>query len=104
MLRRSLACAVVLVSAACSSSSPSGSGEGGDAAHYTFTFTTAPGEETHWCQYMKMPDSKSGGDVLVTGYKWSWQNMHHWALYRTTSDLPADVSLTEPFDCFAPVA
>jgi hypothetical protein len=109
MLRRSLACAAVLVTAACSSTPPTGSGGGGgapsgaDEAHYTFSFTTAPGQETHWCQYMKMPERESG-DVLVTGYRWSWQNMHHWALYRTTKDLPANVSLNEPFDCFAPGA
>lgn len=108
MLARTLVfIAVVVTSAACSSSpAPGDSGGGGAApdtqdAHYSFTFTTAPGEETHWCQYMKMPESKSG-DILVTGYQWTWQYMHHWSLYRTTSDLPSNVSLDEPFDCFAP--
>ncbi|MFO0756827.1 MAG: hypothetical protein U0359_10060 [Byssovorax sp.] len=109
MIRRSfvapaLAALTALAAPACSSS-PTGGGETGDpaVARYAFDFTTAPGEETHYCQYMKMPEGE-GSEVLVTGYTWSWKDMHHWALYRTTSDLPADVSLTEPFDCFAPGA
>lgn len=88
------------------STSPSDEGTGGNAPkpgteHYSFAFTTAPAEETHWCQYTRMPDG-GGKGVGVTGYTWSWTNMHHWALYKTTPDLPADVKLDEPFDCFAP--
>jgi hypothetical protein len=106
MLRRALALAVVLVSAACSSSPETTGGTGGApsasaSAKYSFAFITAPGQETHWCQYVKLPKG-DGAEVLVTGYQWSWADMHHWALYRTTSDLPADVSFDQPFDCFAP--
>src|SRR5262249_25106104 len=53
--------------------------------------------------YVKLPKSTTG-EVLVTGYEWQWSGLHHWALYRTTSDLPADVSFDQPFDCFQPGA
>jgi hypothetical protein len=93
---------------ACSSSTDPGSGAGGaapsaEAESYAFSFTTPPGEETHWCQYTRLPEGKGSG-VSVTGYTWSWENMHHWALYRTTADLPKDVKLDQPFDCFQPDA
>src|SRR5690348_12616504 len=105
MLRRSLALAVVLLSAACSSSpaSPGGGSPEPEALNYSFQFTTPPGQETHWCQYLKLPE-RDGADLLVTGYQWTWENMHHWGLYRTTADLPANVSFDEPFDCFQPGA
>jgi hypothetical protein len=104
MLTHKLALTIPLLLLTCCSSSPEIAPRGGPSgAHYTFTFTTAPGKETHYCQYMKMPESPSG-EVLVTGYDWTWQDMHHWGLYRTTSDLPAGVSLDTPFDCFAPGA
>ncbi|MFO0614988.1 MAG: hypothetical protein U0414_20530 [Polyangiaceae bacterium] len=93
-----------LLSTACSTSTD-GDGSGGAPAntgeHYSFKFTTAPGEETHWCQYTRLPDG-GGKGVAITGFSWSWTNMHHWAMYKTTADLPADVKLDEPFDCFAP--
>src|SRR4051794_7826546 len=101
MVRRSLALALVLVSAACSSSPETTGGTGGaPPAKYSFAFTTAPGQETHWCQYVKLPKG-DGAEVIVNGYTWSWADMHHWALYRTTADLPTDVSFDQPFDCFA---
>jgi hypothetical protein len=109
MLVRSLAAALsVFALTACSGTQGSTSGSGGSpgappAATYEFKFTTHSGEETHWCQYMRAPEG-DGKEAVVTGYEWSWQNMHHWALYRTTSDLPADVSFDQPFDCFEPGA
>lgn len=101
-----LASLVSSIVACSSSSSGTGAGSGGSGpadatTHYEFTFTTHAGEETHWCQYARMPQG-DGQEVVVTGYTWDWQNMHHWALYRTTADLPANVSFDEPFDCFAP--
>lgn len=109
MLRRPLALALVLVSSACSSSGPTGSTggtggpPGGATVSYAFDFTTSSGQETHWCQYVKLPKATTS-EVLVTGYTWTWENMHHWALYRTTPDLPAGVSFDKPFDCFQPGA
>ncbi|MFT3776345.1 MAG: hypothetical protein QM820_64195 [Minicystis sp.] len=113
-LRPSFAFALVSLLAACSSSSPETSGTGGGGGsggsgtgtstqHYSLQFTTKSGQETHWCQYARMPEG-DGKEVVVTGYDWTWENMHHWALYRTTADLPANVSFDEPFDCFAPGA
>lgn len=98
------ALAATLALAGCESSPESetgtgGSTSGGQTASYSFAFTTPSGQETHWCQYTKLPEGDGTG-VSITGYTWSWANMHHWALYRTTSDLPADVKLDEPFDCF----
>src|SRR3954467_5808797 len=91
--------AVSLALAACSSSSPDptgsgGSGGGAATASFSFQFTTPPGQETHFCQSARLPKTDSG-DVLVTGYTWKWDLLHHWALYRTTGDLPSDVSLDE---------
>jgi hypothetical protein len=114
MTRRPFLVAAAAVAAtfalsACSSSGGSGAGGGGGAPpagktqSYAFAFTTPPGEETHWCQYTRLPEGDGTG-VSVTGYTWSWENMHHWALYRATADLPADVKLDEPFDCFKPDA
>lgn len=110
MLVRSFAavsCALVLT--ACSTP-PESSGDGGAGGSSggtvdarSFAFTTHPGQETHWCQYMRAPKG-DGKEAVVTGYSWSWENMHHWALYRTTKDLPSDVSFDEPFDCFEPGA
>jgi hypothetical protein len=68
---------------------------------YTLSFTTDPGQETHWCQYVRLPKG-TADEVMLTGYRWKWEAMHHFALYRTTADLPADVSTDKPFDCFAP--
>lgn len=110
MHRRPFALVLAFTLAACSSSPETGGGGAGGAGgapsgtatqRYSFAFTTHSGQETHWCQYARMPEG-NGKDVVVTGYQWSWQNMHHWALYRTTKDLPADVSFDQPFDCFAP--
>lgn len=73
----------------------------------SFSFSTAPGLETHWCQYAKLPKEVSGSPVSaisVTGMRWSWENAHHWALYRTLPTLPPNVSLDQPFDCFQPGA
>lgn len=111
MLVRSFAvatCALALTACSTSPSDTSGTGgsfgaPSGSVDTRSFKFTTAPGQETHWCQYMRAPKGV-GKEAVVTGYSWSWQNMHHWALYRTTADLPADVSFDEPFDCFAPGA
>ena len=99
MQLRPLAASVALTLAACTSSTPGGSG--GAVQRYDLQFTTAAGQETHWCQYARMPQG-DGKDVVVTGYDWSWENMHHWALYRTTANLPANVSFDQPFDCFQP--
>jgi hypothetical protein len=53
---------------------------------------------------MKLPKAGSG-EILVTGHSWSWTpGTHHIQIYRTTSDLPANVDLTKSFDCFAPGA
>ena len=108
MLVRSLAavsCALTLAACSTSPTDTSGGGAGGNAPSDTvetrsFKFTTAPGQETHWCQYMRAPKG-DGAEAVVTGYSWAWKNMHHWALYRTTKDLPSDISFDEPFDCFA---
>jgi hypothetical protein len=114
-MKVSLALAVSLAVAACSSSSsppPSGAppGDGGTGADvfvptgpgaYTLSFTTDPGQETHWCQYVRLPKGTTN-EVMLTGYRWRWEAMHHWALYRTTPDLPQDVRTDQPFDCFAP--
>src|SRR5262249_7638475 len=68
---------------------------------YTLSFTTDPGQETPGCQYVRLPKG-SADEVMLPGYHWKWEAMHHFALYRTTSDLPSDVSTDKPFDCFAP--
>jgi hypothetical protein len=90
-----------IASQGCSTSTPS-DGEGGgkpQSQHYSFAFTTAPGAETHWCQYTKLEDVDATG-TAVTGFSWKWTNMHHWGVYQTTADLPANVELDKPFDCF----
>jgi Copper type II ascorbate-dependent monooxygenase, C-terminal domain len=107
-----LACLVVLVSA-CSSTKSNGSGpldDGGagglgtSEAPYALAYTTPASQETHWCEYRKMPKSDSG-DVLVSGVRWSWKSAHHWGLYRLVPSAPvADLPLGQPFDCFAPAA
>ncbi len=78
------------------------------AQQLAFEFTTAPGLETHWCQYAKLPDrvaaGRAGDGTSATAFRWSWQNAHHWAMYRTLPTLPENVSLNEPFDCFLPGA
>src|SRR5262245_19743146 len=91
----------------CSSSSPpraaspqDGGGDAANARAYPLSFTTGAGLETHWCQYVRLPIG-NGAEVMLTGYRWKWQGMHHWALFRTTSDLPSDVRTDQPFDCFA---
>jgi hypothetical protein len=73
------------------------------AVNQSFLFTTPPGAETHWCQYMRLPKSDSG-ELMLTGFQWKWSGLHHWSLYPTTSDLPADTDFNQPFDCFAPGA
>lgn len=116
MSHRSLAAvrfaALALALAGCSESPETGgtggAGGGGPGPEttkvdYSFQFTTPSGEETHWCQYTRLPEGDGSG-VSITGYSWTWENMHHWALYRTTPDLPADVPLDQPFDCFQPGA
>jgi hypothetical protein len=100
--------AATLALAGCTSPTDTGSSSGGppddeQAMSYSYEFTTPSGQETHWCQYTRLPEG-DGKDVMVTGYTWSWENMHHWALYRTTPDLPEGVSLDQPFDCFEPGA
>jgi hypothetical protein len=116
-MKRLSAAAVCLGLAACSSSSSSPTPptdtpqDGGSDAGwvpqgpgaYTLSFTTDPGQETHWCQYVRLPKGTSS-EVMLTGYRWKWEAAHHWAIYRTTPDLPADVSFDKPFDCFAPGA
>lgn len=84
------------------------SSSGSKTQQLAFEFTTAPGLETHWCQYVKLPDAvdaaHAGDGITATAIRWSWQNAHHWALYRTLPTLPTTVSLNEPFDCFLPGA
>jgi hypothetical protein len=70
----------------------------------SFLFTTQPGVETHWCQYVKLPKTDDGGEVLLTGYRWTLSMTHHWSLYRTLPELPSDVDFDHPFDCFVPGA
>lgn len=76
----------------------------GSTAKLSFLFTTDPGTETHWCQYARLPKTENGSDVLLTSYQWTLSAIHHWALYRTTTNLPSDVDFDHPFDCFAPGA
>jgi len=71
------------------------------AASHSFSFTTPPGQETHWCQYLRLPKSESG-ELLLTGYQWTWSGLHHWSLYQTVGELPTDLDVDHPFDCFAP--
>lgn len=90
---------VAVTLAACTSATP----EEPARAELTFTFRTDPGQEAHWCQYVRLPKLRSDQQML-TGYHWKQQSMHHWALYRTTPDLPANTRVNEPFDCFVPGA
>jgi hypothetical protein len=78
-------------------------GAGGAApAQYALKYMTQPGEETHWCEYRKMPKSESS-ELLVSGVDWSWGAAHHWGLYRLVPNAPlADLPLNQPFDCFNP--
>lgn len=71
------------------------------AASHSFFYTTPPGQETHWCQYMRLPKGDAG-EVLLAGYQWTWTGLHHWSLYRTVGELPPDLDFDHPFDCFAP--
>jgi hypothetical protein len=71
---------------------------------FAVKYRTEPGAETHWCEYKQLPPG-AGGEVLVSGARWSWQNAHHWAMYRLVPDAPlAELPLDEPFDCFEPGA
>ncbi|WP_437588907.1 hypothetical protein [Sorangium sp. So ce1000] len=72
-------------------------------ASFALTFRTEPGQETHWCQYLRLPKGVSD-EVMLTGYRWKMTSMHHWSLYRATPDVPQDVPTDQPFDCFAPGA
>jgi hypothetical protein len=95
---------ILLVAAgmsACSDSPPRSPAPA--AVSQSFLFTTAAGAETHWCQYMRLPKSDSG-ELLLTGFHWTWSGLHHWSLYPTVGALPADLDFTQPFDCFAPGA
>ncbi len=112
LVRSSLIVAAVVALAACSSSKSSpaaaapddgGTADSGStASSYALKYTTAPGQETHWCEYKKMPKS-AGGEVLVSGVDWSWKAAHHWGLYRLVPTAPlAELHLDAPFDCFSP--
>jgi hypothetical protein len=92
---------IMLAFMACSSSSPPDKTV--KPASFELKFRTEPGQETHWCQYLRLPKGVSG-EVMLTGYRWKMTSMHHWSLYRATPDVPEDVSTDEPFDCFAPGA
>jgi hypothetical protein len=70
---------------------------------HAFLYTTPPATETHWCQYLRLPKNDSG-EVMLTGYRWTWSGLHHWSLYRTVGDLPTDIDFDHPFDCFEPGA
>lgn len=96
---------LVVFLAACSSSSSGGTAAPAPSpavGRYALHYTTSPAAETHWCEYKKMPKTASG-EVLVRGVTWSWQNAHHWSLYRLQPGAPANLPLDQPFDCFAPV-
>jgi hypothetical protein len=104
MIKRVLSLSILSVvsSAACSSSVTAPPPPDNDV-HMTLHYTTQPGQETHWCEYKKLPASPTG-EVLIGGAKWSWQNAHHWALYRVLPNAPlAELALDQPFDCFAPL-
>ena len=102
-----------IAAAACSSTSTPGGATPADAgvteagptaagSTYALRYTTAPSQETHWCEYKKMPKSATG-EVLVAGVAWSWKAAHHWGLYRLVESAPvAELPLDTPFDCFAP--
>jgi hypothetical protein len=101
---------VALASCSSSKSTPSatsddggaGGVDGGAGTSYALKYTTAPSQETHWCEYKKMPKS-AGGDLLVSGVSWSWKAAHHWGLYRLVPNAPvATLPLDTPFDCFSP--
>ncbi len=100
-MRHSVPVFLSLVSLACSSSSPAPAPDRN--VQFALKYTTAAGQETHWCEYKKLPKSASG-EVLVSGAKWSWKNAHHWAIYRLQPGTPiADLPLDKPFDCFNPL-
>ncbi|HEV8151304.1 MAG TPA: hypothetical protein VGP78_00160, partial [Solirubrobacteraceae bacterium] len=76
----------------------------GTTALHTFQYATPPGQETHWCQYLRLPRTDAA-EQMLTGYRWSWSGLHHWSLYRTVADLPvSDLDFDHPFDCFQPGA
>jgi hypothetical protein len=93
--------AISILSLGCSSSSGSSSGGAGGLS---FSFTTAPAMEMHWCQYAKVPYDDSG-QVVLTGHSSRWgAGIHHLLVTRTLPGLPPDVDLQTPFDCFQPGA
>jgi hypothetical protein len=92
----------MLALTACSSSSPPPDTTVSSAS-FELTFRTEPGQEAHWCQYIRLPKGASD-EVMLKGYRWKITGMHHWALYRATPDVPEDVPTDQPFDCFAPGA
>ena len=100
---------VAMTAMACSTSSgyrPQAAVADGGSRDVTLTMTTTTpaSQETQTCQCVKLPKTGSG-EILVTGHKWSWTpGTHHIQIYRTTPDLPSNVDLTNPFDCFAPGA
>src|SRR5678816_2533489 len=96
MTKRVVVLPVLALLGACSA--PEGAG-----VTWAVKYDTAPGQETHWCEYKKLPSSDSG-ELLVGGASWSWKNAHHWALYRLLPGAPvAELPLDQPFDCFSPV-
>jgi hypothetical protein len=92
----------MLALTACSSSSPPPD-KTVNSASFELKFRTEPGQETHWCQYIRLPKGVSD-EVMLTGYRWKMAEMHHWTIYRTTPDIPEDVPTDQPFDCFEPGA
>ncbi|WP_437588906.1 hypothetical protein [Sorangium sp. So ce1000] len=93
---------IMLTLVGCSSSSPPPD-KTVSSASFALTFRTEPGKETHWCQYLRLPKGVSD-EVMLTGYRWKMESMHHWTIYRATPDVPQDVPTDQPFDCFAPGA
>ncbi|MEP7122549.1 MAG: hypothetical protein ABJE95_16625 [Byssovorax sp.] len=99
--------AIALLSFGCGSSESPATGAGGaggaasNAEKLSFSYTTPPGQEKHWCQYVKVPHTDSG-EVFLTGHSTKWGvGIHHVQVSHTTPDLPAGVDTTKPFDCFA---
>lgn len=63
---------------------------------YHFEFTTQPGTETYWCQFVEVP----ADGLQAAGFRWETTSFHHWALFRTSGLDPATVDVTSPFECF----